>query len=565
MIIRALADYYDRMAQDPTSGIAPIGWQDQPIGWVVRLAADGSVLGLESTYEQAGKRRAARTIRVPEGSHTNAITPRLLWDNPEYVLGVAKEGSKKPEDAAKKQASFVQRIKNLGLESLQPVVLFLENNPAGTLSQCPGYGAFQEDVSALITFRLGNDLCTVCEREDFKAAYERQRLASLATDGRCIITGNPCRVTQTAQAIRLRNATSSGCKLIAFQKGCGFDSYGKEQGANAPIGEEVTFKYTTALKTLLASADNGYALGDDTVIFWSSRPSPVDDAMALFCNPKKDDPNAGAEAVKAIYGAVAQGLDVHSLSEGRFYILGLQPNAARIAVRFWVEQSLDEAARHLHRYFEDLSLVGRSENEPIPLYLLLRALSPREDTKNLPPQIAGDLFRAAVSGTPFPDSMAQAVLRRLKSEPVTPVRAALLKGWLNRRNFNHERRITPMLDMENTNAGYLLGRLFATLEKAQAEALGKVSASVKDRYYATASSAPIAVFATLLRTNMFHMRKLSDGRRIWFENLKGCILEKLGDIPAHLNLTGQAHFALGYYHQMRELFPKKTDKENEHD
>lgn len=85
-----------------------------------------------------------------------------------------------------------------------------------------------------------------------------------------------------------------------------------------------------------------------------------------------------------------------------------------------------------------------------------------------------------------------------------------------------------------------------------------MNASIKDRFYATASAHPAAVFATLLRNNTFHMRKLSEGRRRNIEILKQEILAQLGDLPGHLDLVDQARFALGYYHQRKDLFTKKT-------
>ena len=97
MIVQALVEYYDRLAANPTSGVAPIGWVDKPIGWLIRLDAEGHPKALESTYESEGKKRVAHVYRVPEGEHKQGINPRLLWDNAEYVFGISKEGAKNPE------------------------------------------------------------------------------------------------------------------------------------------------------------------------------------------------------------------------------------------------------------------------------------------------------------------------------------------------------------------------------------------------------------------------------------------------------------------------------------
>lgn len=559
MIVQALVGYYDRLAANPTSGVAPIGWVDKPIGWLVRLDAEGKPKALESTYETEGKKRVAHVFRVPEGEHKQGINPRLLWDNAEYVLGVSKEGAKNPGKAAEKAAAFRERIATLGLESLRPVEAFLAHAPAEALRalDVERYDALMADVGALISFRLAGDIGPVCDREDVKAAYERVRAEVSAEARRCIITGKKGPITQTSTAVQIRNGISSGCRLIAFQKGSGFDSYGKEQGDNAPIGEEVTFKYTTALKRLLAKGStNQFSVGNETLLFWASAEGAMLEA-ALPLLLTADDPDAGTRSLQALYEAVEEGKFPSADMSKRFYILGLQPNAARIAVRLWVEQTVAEATLHVVQYFKDFQIVGRDEKAPLPLYFILKELSPLGKVENLPPRLGGELLYAAFRGTRFPDSLAQSVLRRLKTEDVTPLRAALLKAWLIRYETT-ERKPTVMLDLENDNPGYCLGRLFAVLEKAQEEALGDVNASIKDRFYAAASANPAAVFATLLRNNTFHVKKLIEKRQKSFEIQKQEIFAHLSDIPEHLDLVDQVRFALGYYHQRKDLFTKKS-------
>lgn len=559
MILQALAAYYDRLAANPTSGIAPIGWVDKPIGWIVRLDSEGKPKALECTCEMEGKKREAHVYRVPEGEHKQGINPRLLWDNAEYALGVSKEGAKNPEKAAEKAAAFRERIATLGLGALKPVETFLANAPAETLRalNAARYDELMAAAGALITFRLAGDIEPVCAREDVKAAYERVRSETASATRRCIITGKKGPITQTSTAVPIRNGISSGCRLVAFQKGSGFDSYGKEQGDNAPISEEVTFKYTAALKRLLAKGStNQFSVGNETLLFWASAEGVVlEQALpALFT---VDDPDAGARSLKALYEAAEQGALPSADMTKRFYILGLQPNAARLSVRLWVEQTAAEATLHVVQYFKDLQIAGRDEKAPLPLYFILKELSPFGKIDSLPPRLGGELLYAAFSGTRFPDSLAQSVLRRLKTEDVTPLRAALLKAWLTRHNST-ERKPTVMLDTENDNPGYCLGRLFAVLEKTQEEALGDVNASIKDRFYAAASAHPAAVFATLVRNHNFHMKKLAEKRQTFFEILKQEIVSHLSDIPEHLGLADQARFAIGYYHQRKDLFTKKS-------
>ena len=117
------------------------------------------------------------------------------------------------------------------------------------------------------------------------------------------------------------------------------------------------------------------------------------------------------------------------------------------------------------------------------------------------------------------------------------------------------------LDIARSEASYRLGRLFATLEKTQQDALGgSVGATIRDRFYASASATPAVVFPRLLRTYQHHLGKLEGGRRVGREKLVQEIVEPLADIPAHLDLTDQGLFALGYYHQMNAFYSRHEEK-----
>ena len=162
----------------------------------------------------------------------------------------------------------------------------------------------------------------------------------------------------------------------------------------------------------------------------------------------------------------------------------------------------------------------------------------------------------------------QATILRIKAErDVSYPRAKLIKGCLNRKfrsnSNNKERMLTMSLDRENADVGYRLGRLFAVLEKIQQEANPGINATIRDKYYASASSTPSTVFGNLMRLKNHHLSKLENpGRKIWFEKLLGEVIAALpGHFPAHLNLDAQGQFAIGYYHQAQDFWTKKADKE----
>jgi len=116
---------------------------------------------------------------------------------------------------------------------------------------------------------------------------------------------------------------------------------------------------------------------------------------------------------------------------------------------------------------------------------------------------------------------------------------------------------------ESNNRAYVLGRLFAVLEKAQQDANPGINSTIKDRYFASACTAPATVFPILLRLSKHHIAKSEYGtvneRRI------RDLLDKLDveqePFPAHLSLNEQGVFILGYYHQQKAIYTK-SDKED---
>lgn len=109
------------------------------------------------------------------------------------------------------------------------------------------------------------------------------------------------------------------------------------------------------------------------------------------------------------------------------------------------------------------------------------------------------------------------------------------------------------LNEQATNPAYVLGRLFAVLERAQINAAKpiKLDSTIKDRFFSSACASPASVFPVLLRLSQHHISKAEYGR--FYEKQIGEILNLLdienNPIPARLTLDEQGVFVLGYYHQ----------------
>ena len=365
-------------------------------------------------------------------------------------------------------------------------------------------------------------------------------------------------------------------KLVAFQVNSGYDSYGKSKGYNAPISEEAEFAYTTALNHLLRSnSHNKFIIGKEsytrTFLFWASSNSEASKAteenlFVLFgrSETEDDDPNKRIELVKNVFMSIYNG-KLSANKDDKFFILGLAPNAARIAVIYWNEIPLREFAKVISQHFEDMAIIDtRKEKKPyIGLHSILGSVTLGGKSSDATPNLPDAVVKSIFQGLPYPASLFQSCIRRIRAEQsINIVRAAIIKAYLNRLN-NNNKKIDIMLDKENQNEGYLCGRLFAVLEKIQEDANG--IHTIRERYMNSASTTPAMVFATILNLSTHHLEKLNNGAQIFYEKLKQEIISKLNanGFPAHLDLQNQGRFFVGYYHQRQDLFMSKENKETE--
>jgi len=593
MILQSLYHLYQRLAEDSKNGLPTPGYSLQNISFCVIIKPDGTLVEIQpcrtETIEVGKNGKEKKTVRAlsllvpgqakPPGQGLN---PCFLWDNTGYTLGFKPEDPKKSEAAREKEkirtlASFEAfKKRHLELESLvedpefSSVCRFLEKWSPGTASEQSILG---EITSGFGVFQISENLKYVHQSPAIIRWWSEQNTeAQDAETSFCLITGNtlPIALTHDPAIKGVVGAQPGGAKLVSFNEKA-YESFAKEdarkvgQGRNAPISETAAFAYCNALNWLLAHKERRFRVGDTTAVFWTDKPTPVEVLFPWMMSGVPDaEDNKTKQRVQDILKKISQGtLGRDELGDPKvsFYILGLSPNASRLSVRFWHTGHLGGLVSNLNLHLDQLSLVrqwdeSNSKNpEPVnpTAYQLLRQTSREAD--GIPPLLGGALMRAILLGTDYPASLITAVHNRIRAErDVTYLKAAILKAWLIR---NHHQNITTMLDESNTNPGYRLGRLFAVLEKTQQDALPGINATIRDRFYASASATPQAVFGRLLRTYQHHLAKLDVGVKITREKQTQEILAPLSDFPAHLNLQNQSQFALGYYHQRKAFFTKK--------
>ncbi len=568
MILQALVEYYERRCAREDGALPRPGWERKRLPFIVEITPEGGFVQIADTRVPDGKRLVAREFLVPKAiMRTSGVAANLLWDNVEYALGISVDGQS-PRTVEAHKAFLSTITERFGGEPADAGVVALVEFLAGLpIEQMEHDPLWAEMVAGnpFISFRLAGHASLICECE------LPADPAAPAPTGTCLVTGKRAPVSRLHPPLKgIRGANTSGASLVSFNLSA-FESYGHEQGDNAPVSEEAAFKYTTALNDLLSSDSRRKAwLGDSTFVFWAERQADelVEQGVAsLFSDPAPEDPDRQSEAIRAVLKALSDGSWTAVPDDaGRFYVLGLAPNAGRAAVRTWTVASAEEIAKRLQDHFEDIDIArpGFSMEHP-SLFRLLRSIAPQREAKNIPPNLQGDVAYAILTRGPYPISLLAAAIRRSCAEgDVTPERAALIKAVVNRhrRASGHQREeLSVALDTANPDPAYRLGRLFAALERTQQTASPGLNATIKDRYYGAASSTPITVFPRLLDLSNHHLAKIeSPHTRAWLERLIGEIVDGIPRIPAHLSLIQQGDFAIGYYHQRQDFFRKHTSE-----
>ena len=565
MILQALNQYYDRKSTSSEGVLPSYGFEVKNIPVIIEIDIDGNFV---QTIVRDEKHPDTNTNELVPCSvkRSVGIKSNLLWDNVEYVLGI--DTRDKPERVAKQHQSFRDRIQSLDTSdaSIRAIMCFLNKIDRESIQEDTATWETLEK-NPNVSFRIAGEPCLICQKPELREILANTN-HSHGKASYCLVTGEENQMERLHPAIKgVWGAQSSGGNIVSFNQDS-FKSYGKEQGANAPVGEEASFAYTTTLNHLLRKgSEQRIQVGDASTIFWAEENHSFEsDFGTIFgSTPKKvkDDPDAYTRAVKAVFDSVYQGRHEDDVSTNRFYVLGLSPNASRISIRFWQVATVAKISQRIKQHFDYLEIThAPHEMSYLPLFLLLVNIASQRKSENIPPNLAGELMRSILAGQPYPFTLLSAAVRRCKAErEVNYQRAALIKACLNR---NYQENIKMALDIENTNPAYRLGRLFAVLEKTQEEANPGINATIKDRYYGAASSNPVSVFPTLLKLKNHHLSKLeSIGRKIYFEKLIGEIMsEILPDLPASLNLQDQGRFAVGYYHQRQDFFTPKQPKES---
>ena len=593
MILQSLVKYYEILSNDEESDIPRLGYSKANVSYAVNLSPEGKLLNIipMKIAVQRGKKtkEVPQSMEVPEQvKRASGIKSNFLCENSSYLFGIDNKG--KPERSKECFKAFKELHTDIlgdsDNEAAKAVVNFVNSWDVDKAVEHPALEEYLDDIlsGANFVFKVnGGEF--IHKNKDAKKAWEKYKVSLDSTDVmQCLVTGDRGSIARLHPSIKgVKGAKSAGGTVVSFNERA-YESYGrdKQQGLNAPVSEYATFAYSTALNYLLSDISHKIQLGDSTIVFWAESPKKIyQDFMSLYINGGTTDNDetlvrdeAAVKEVKSIFEKIANGKPIGELSDifdekTKFYILAISPNAARLAIRFFIFNSFGEFVHKIAMHYRDLRIEKQYSNEPdsFPVWRLLNeTVSPKSTDKAASPLMTGATIKAIITGTPYPANLYNSVLIRIRAEKnINYYKASIIKGYLLRKHKNNNKFkevLTVALNENSDNKAYIFGRLFAVLEKAQLDANPGINTTIKDRYFTSACATPASVFPVLLRLSQHHISKADYGyisdRRI------SDILEKLdienNPFPPNLSLDDQGIFILGYYHQRNSMYQKNNKK-----
>jgi CRISPR-associated protein Csd1 len=624
MILQSLYNYYQILLDDPEVDIAPPGYSAANVTFALNLSPEGELLDIIPFASKFfdGKKERERNFRrmiVPEQvKKASGIVSNFLCDNAAYVLGLSDKEARDPKYAAKRFEAFCQHNIEILSKAESPaaraVIVFLQKHSPQRANEHPVIARHLEDLlegGSLIFQVQGKN---VLDDSKVKRAWEEYKLGQEAVEMQCLVTGELEPIARLHPSIkRVRGAQPTGASLVSFNERA-YESYNrlKGQGLNSPVSQRVASGYGIALNYLLSeqNPNRQIFLGDTTVVYWAeSEDKRYASAFYAFLNPEyqeeeteesegKRKRDKGADRkMGEVAETVRQGkaIDIAALRAGldestRFFVLGVASNVSRLAVRFFLTEPFGVFADRIMRHYKDLEIEKEYPNQPTylsPYRIIAECVSPKvtrreEELKSSWSLLGGALVRSILTGAPYPEGLYAAIINRIRHDTdetndegrrrnvkINYVRAAYIKAHLLRRYRRqaqnpYQEALQMSLNESYTHPAYLLGRLFAWLERAQKAALGQnINTTIKDRYFTSACASPASVFPTLLRLSHHHLAKAEYGDYLERQIQALLAMLEAKPFPPRLTLEEQGVFVLGYYHQRAAPYARKEANNDE--
>ena len=578
MILQALVKYYENLAEQ--GKVSRLGWCHAKVSYEINLSSEGDVIGITSRKieDMRGKKAVwvPANLVVPEMvTRSSGVAANFLCDNSKYMLGIDAEGTNLrvmdcSQATKEKHGQILQSAQG---KTARAILAYFEKWDPEKAAEHPVIRENWEELT-----EGGNLIFSVEGQEaqndpEIRDCWDNYRAQNDGEDnGICLVTGKKTEISRIHKAIKgVPGAQSSGAALVSFNAPS-FESYGKEQSYNAPVGKYAEFAYTTALNYLLSQRDYTFSMGDSMIVYWAE--SGREQYQRCFSNmfrPTKDN----QKKLKDIFDSLKEDTkiyleDAEMDPKQNFYILALAPNAARLSVRFFYVNSFGKIIQNIAEHYERLKIVKPvwAEQDYLGIRdMLNETVNQKSKDKTPAPNMAALVLQAILSGGRYPVSLYTDTLIRIRAESgdkkISWGRAAIIKAYLIK-NYDCMKGEKFMgLNKDCNDAAYVLGRLFSILETIQKEANPTITTTIRDRYFNSACATPAVIFPVLIKLKNSHVKKLEREKgsaKVYYEKQLTEIMGKLDVFPKRLSLEQQGQFDLGYYHQQQEKYKKGEDK-----
>ncbi len=584
MILQALVKHYENLVEEEK--VSKQGWCSAKVSYEIELSKEGEIKNIIclKIEEERGKKKVIRpqNLLVPEMvTRSSGVSANFLCDNAKYFLGISQENDEKNKKRAE-ECFLAAKDKHLSLlnnaegEMAKAICLFFQNWKPEKAMEYPEISENWEDITDGGNLIFGMGIHYAQDDMQIKRIWDNRKMKiSQEARGICLVTGEQEEISRIHRGIKgVPGAQSSGAALVSFNAPS-FESYGKEQSYNAPVGKYAEFAYTTALNYLLSDRKYSLQIGDTMVVFWAeSGKTDYQEAFLECMEPPVDN----QEELKGLFERIQEGKPIiikgNELNpEQRFFILGLAPNAARLSVRFFYENSFGKILTNISEHYKRMEIIKPKweENQYLGVQEMLFETVNKKSTDKKPiSNMATMTLRAILSGDRYPARLYSDTLIRIRAEQdekkLSWKRMSIIKTYLIHNYKWKEGENYMGLNEESNDIAYVLGRLFSVLESIQADANPGIQATIRDRYFNSACGTPASVFPVLIKLKNSHMKKIGrekEGTKKYYEKLFADIMWKINEqegFPKRLSLEEQGKFALGYYHQIQKKYEKREEK-----
>jgi CRISPR-associated protein Csd1 len=608
MIIESLCRYYDILANDENVEIARFNYSVAGVSFVIVLSQNGE---LTDIVDIRSDEKSTKMIVPYQKDRTSNTLAYFMCDKSDYVFGInkAKETTtKKVKDSFSEFKALHNKVlKNENDKNIQAFLKFINNWNPDDFLQHPVTQKYSKD---LLNAKSSANVIFKCDGDEYlhnniavKNAWEKYRIDNPENDKvtNCIISNKTATVVNTHKCIKgFAGAQANGAALVSFNAQS-FCSYGFKQGENAPIDEDIEFKYTTVLNYLTDNKEHSMTIGNTKFIFWvetEKQKKSTENIIHLFAPPihnKKDKDNKDKDKkdeekelqqdiekrneIKSLLSYIKSGKKIDETMIGvkpdtKFYVLGLVANMARLSIRFWYVDNFDNFIKNIAQHYLDMEI--NYDATKISSYGILKAsqryVEKEEKATQFENNITSELTNAILKNTQYPNRLCEDMLNRFVLDvgvkDLPPYRVnlqiGLLKAYLlrhNRENGLGENLINVELNEENTSAPYCMGRLLSIMKTLQHIAMR--NNVIEDKYYHGASKTPAFVFPDLILRSVVNRNKLRSERGGYVYNVTqkiDLLISTINEFPTQLTMPQQCEFAVGYHQQ--NVKTKKEFAEN---